>query len=85
MLGGRMLYNDPGTITYVADSLYMKYINYKCIYIYIYIIHARIIMKASGRMVRPLLRGRGPVAEPRARSSVTRLVASCREQHAIAI
>ena len=35
-------------------------------------------------MVRPLLRRRGRVAEPRARSSVTRLVTSCREQHAIA-
>ena len=38
----------------------------------------------GGRMVRPLLRRRGRVAEPRARSSVTRLVTSCREQHAIA-
>ena len=36
MLGGRMLYNDPSTITYVADSLYMKYINYNQMYIYIH-------------------------------------------------
>ena len=61
--------------------IYPHYISY--MYIYIHYIHARIINKAE-RMVRPLLRRRGRVAEPRARSSVTRLVTSCREQHAIA-
>ena len=67
MLGGRMLYNDPSTITYVADISAMHQLY---VYIYIHYIHARIINKAE-RMVRPLLRRRGRVAEPRARSSVT--------------
>jgi len=76
-----MLYNDPSTITYVAD---ISAIHQLYVYIYIYIISMPgSLIKQSAWCARccagaAAWRSRAPGR------AYTRLVTSCREQHAIA-